>query len=82
MVLSSQLSVLSICVALLVVYLRNMKTERRRLPPGPTPIPVLGNVRGIDISYPWKTYAKWGKEYGLSMIHNAASPGLTDVSSR
>ncbi|KAH7913775.1 cytochrome P450 [Hygrophoropsis aurantiaca] len=34
------------------------------LPPGPTPLPWVGNVRGIDPAAPWTTYAEWGKIYG------------------
>lgn len=34
------------------------------LPPGPRPIPIIGNVRGVDMSAPWLTYMEWGKRYG------------------
>ncbi|KAH7920419.1 cytochrome P450 [Leucogyrophana mollusca] len=43
--------------------------ERKRckgfpLPPGPPPLPVVGNVTGIDTEAPWLSYAKWGAVYG------------------
>ncbi|KAH7927600.1 cytochrome P450 [Leucogyrophana mollusca] len=34
------------------------------LPPGPPPLPVVGNVRGIDTHAPWRTYREWGYIYG------------------
>ncbi|KIK91718.1 hypothetical protein PAXRUDRAFT_148866 [Paxillus rubicundulus Ve08.2h10] len=34
------------------------------LPPGPTPIPLLGNALSVDIEEPWKTYTAWSAAYG------------------
>ncbi|KAG1743483.1 cytochrome P450 [Suillus lakei] len=41
--------------------------EKRKvlpLPPGPRPIPIIGNIRGIDINAAWLGYTEWGKQYG------------------
>ncbi|KAG1883455.1 cytochrome P450 [Suillus subluteus] len=41
--------------------------EKRKvlpLPPGPRPMPIIGNIRGIDINAPWLAYTEWGKQYG------------------
>ncbi|KAH7928976.1 cytochrome P450 [Leucogyrophana mollusca] len=32
--------------------------------PGPTPLPILGNVLGMNAKEPWVTYAEWGTVYG------------------
>ncbi|KAI9571684.1 cytochrome P450 [Boletus coccyginus] len=62
---SSGVFIVLFCIVLLVAHLRKKKNaERQRLPPGPPPTPVLGNIRGIDTRHPWKTYTRWGEEYG------------------
>ncbi|KAN0091353.1 Cytochrome P450 [Tylopilus felleus] len=60
----STIFIVPFCIMLLVAHLRKKSSKRHRLPPGPPPTPVLGNIRGIDTRHPWKTYAKWGTEYG------------------
>ncbi|KAK5128840.1 hypothetical protein LTR85_000173 [Meristemomyces frigidus] len=35
-----------------------------RLPPGPTPLPFIGNKLGIPESSPWIQFEKWSKQYG------------------
>lgn len=36
------------------------------LPPGPRPLPVLGNLFDIPIYYPWKKFLHWKESYGES----------------
>jgi hypothetical protein len=52
-------------VAFDIGYLR-LRRKRRTLPlpPGPPPLPIAGNIRGIDTSSPWLTYTKWASLYG------------------
>ncbi|KAF9230273.1 cytochrome P450 [Melanogaster broomeanus] len=40
------------------------------LPPGPPGLPIVGNVRGIDVAAPWRTYARWGKQYDIIIINS------------
>lgn len=46
--------------------------SRPPLPPGPTPLPFLGNVLGMNKDAPHLTYTAWSKVYGaLSLMRDA-----------
>ncbi|KAJ5109067.1 hypothetical protein N7456_005742 [Penicillium angulare] len=57
---------------LLGIYL----TKRRRsssslpLPPGPKPLPIIGNVHQAPTGKAWLTYREWSKEYGPIIYAN------------
>lgn len=38
------------------------------LPPGPKPIPFIGNAHQVPQEYPEKTYLSWGRQYGESLL--------------
>ncbi|KAF7299009.1 Cytochrome P450 [Mycena indigotica] len=50
-------------VAYCVNKLLNSKTNLP-YPPGPRPLPILGNSRQIPASSPWFTYHEWAQQYG------------------
>ncbi|KAG2367962.1 cytochrome P450 [Suillus spraguei] len=44
-------------------YLAN-HSQPQPMPPGPTPLPVLGNVLSLDVARPWLTFNAWKSTYG------------------
>ncbi|KAJ3775933.1 cytochrome P450 [Lentinula raphanica] len=45
---------------------------RSRLPPGPSGLPILGNVFQLPRSQPWLTFSEWTKHYGPIFYLNIA----------
>ncbi|KAF7374574.1 O-methylsterigmatocystin oxidoreductase [Mycena sanguinolenta] len=41
-------------------------------PPGPSPYPIIGNIRDIPTKLPWVTYKEWGSQYGSDIVHASA----------
>jgi hypothetical protein len=37
-------------------------------PPGPPPLPFIGNLRDIPTIQPWIAYTQWKKKYGMFCI--------------
>jgi hypothetical protein len=40
------------------------KSTSLPLPPGPKPLPIIGNVHQAPKSHGWNTYREWSKQYG------------------
>ncbi|KAG6860201.1 hypothetical protein C0995_014458 [Termitomyces sp. Mi166 len=62
-------------LATLFIWFRKHKASTASLPPGPKPLPLLGNVRDLTTKELWLPAAKWAKQYGEHEI--LASRGLS-----
>ncbi|TFK20076.1 O-methylsterigmatocystin oxidoreductase [Coprinopsis marcescibilis] len=52
------------------------KRKRLPLPPGPTGLPVVGNLFHLPQAKPWLVYNDWAKQYGDVMYVNAMGQGI------
>jgi len=52
----------------LFLWFRKPKSASAPLPPGPEPIPVLGNVRDLRTQELWLPATQWAKQYGSCLV--------------
>ncbi|XP_027018482.2 cytochrome P450 2C20 [Tachysurus fulvidraco] len=61
----STLLLLGLVIALLLLL--RWRNKPKNLPPGPTALPLVGNILSMDNRSPFKTFLKWSKTYGPVM---------------
>ena len=65
-VISSPFIFLGISV-LSALVVRWNQTRRLRLPPGPKPLPIFGNMFDMPLHEPWLVYRDWCNKYGITL---------------
>jgi cytochrome P450 len=59
-----QLVVAASFILLVTYQIYQYYALRRRMPPGPLGMPLIGNIAEIPKAQAWRTYAEWHKKYG------------------
>ncbi|KAG1804406.1 cytochrome P450 [Suillus subaureus] len=60
----------ALVVTLLVIigvttsFVKKKARRQHPLPPGPKPLPIIGNLHRMNTDFPWITYKKWSDIYG------------------
>lgn len=77
-------SVLAASASLLIavlVWLRKLRPSTPSLPPGPTPFPVVGNIRDLTTKELWLPALQWAKRYGDVVYLHVFGQGLVFLNS-
>ena len=56
-----------------VVFAVVVSRPKGKLPPGPKPLPFLGNIFDVPANAAWKVFQQWGKQYGANLIFSIRS---------
>jgi len=60
---------------LLIFYALRRKKQSFPLPPGPKPLPLIGNIYDVPRVASWQVFQQWGKRYGdMIYFHTFGKP--------
>lgn len=75
-VTASQTAVAVIAVSFVSFVSSGVLKRVRRTPPGPIPLPIVGNWFDFPNKDPWITFAEWSEHYGECCNGIVHSPGI------
>ncbi|TCD66360.1 hypothetical protein EIP91_001466 [Steccherinum ochraceum] len=64
----SAVAILFVFIIFCALYLRGTRRHINH-PPGPKPLPFIGNILDMPSSHPWETYREWRKTYSSDIIY-------------
>jgi hypothetical protein len=75
------LAALPVSLVVVKAFVRFIDIRKNKpcLPPGPAPLPLLGNVLSIDLKQPWLTYTEWGATYGDLFFFRLLGPEVVVI---
>lgn len=74
------LAVVAVCLGYLLR--EKLFSKPYPYPPGPKPLPVLGNILDMPSSYQHLKFTEWSERWGLSSFEFALAPSLMSVCRR
>ncbi|CAH8276801.1 unnamed protein product [Arabidopsis lyrata] len=75
------IGVVALAAVLLFFLYQKPKTKRYKLPPGPSPLPVIGNLLQLQKLNPQRFFAGWAKKYGPILSYRIGSRTMVVISS-
>ncbi len=70
----SSLVALGALLATVFLWQRNSKKSLGALPPGPKPVPVLGNILDLTAKELWLPAMEWAKKFGRCLYYESSHP--------
>lgn len=83
----SLLGILSFAAIYVFFRLLQPRSSALPLPPGPKPLPLLGNLLDVPLTRQWLVYSQWAKRYGIyyqdlgSKISSIYLPSIGQINS-
>ncbi|TFL03965.1 cytochrome P450 [Pterulicium gracile] len=56
-------------LAVAAIFLPMLRRKRKKYPPGPAGLPIIGNMFDMPSQFQWITFANWSKDYGSPVVH-------------